>query len=96
MRRTHPVRIGDLLSDFTASPGVSRKLAEARLPEAWRKVTGPVVSRVTTGMEFCRGVFYVHLVSGAVRNEIFMQREALRCALNREVGMEVVRVLIIK
>ncbi len=97
MRKTVPMRIGELWGDFVnSSPGVARRLAEARVAEVWAQVTGPVVAARTETLEVVKGILHVKMSSPAARHEIFLRREGLRDALNKAVGMDVLRSVIVK
>lgn len=97
MRRTQTIRIGELWGDFLkSSPTIARKIAEAKVSDLWPQVAGEVAARYTTSIETKDGVVQVKIASAALRSELFMQRGALKEALNRALGMEVVKNLIIK
>ena len=97
MRRSKPVSIGDLWSGFVGdSPGLTRGLCEARIPEVWPKVAGRPVAALTSSMEMKNGILTVRISSSAARHELFMRREELRQKLNKELGMNVVRTVIVK
>ncbi len=97
MRRTYPVRVGELWADFLkGTPGLSRKLAEARIPELWEGIVGEVVARHTTAMEVRRGTLYVSVSSAPARRELFMQRTLLPAEINKALGMDVVARVIIR
>lgn len=97
MRRTKPARIGELLDDFMeSSPNVARKMAEARVADVWAKIVGIHAANHTQSVEVKNGVLTATMTSSVVRHEIFMQRNSLRDALNKELGRRVVRVLIVK
>ncbi len=97
MRRTKPVRLGELWDDWLKeAPGIARKLAEAKVSDAWPSVAGHAAACCTASIEVKNGVLHVRLTSSVVRSELFMRRAALADALNRAVGMEVIRTVIIK
>ena len=91
MRRRDPIRIGDALNDFfTSTPTIARKIAEARIPDVWPRVVGDIVASYTVRLEIkTGGRLFVYLSSSVVRNEIFMQRAALKEAINRAVGSDI-------
>lgn len=97
MRRSKPVRIGELWSGFVKeSPMMTRKLCEARIPEVWAAVVGEAVASLTTSVAMKNGVLYVALSSSVARHEIFMKRAALQQEINRRLGMEVISNIIVK
>lgn len=97
MRRRHPVRIGEVMGDFFAStPHIARKLAEARIEDLWPQLVGTLLASYTTGMEVKNGRLIVRISSSVARHEIFMQREAIRQAINEASGMELLSTVIVK
>lgn len=96
MRRTEPVRIGDLLTDFRQTPHIARKIAEGKLPEAWRSIAGEYVWSFTRELKLKGVILTVNITSAAVRHEMFMCRASLCEQINDYVGMPLVRELIVK
>lgn len=97
MRRSEPVRIGELWGDFLkGAPTIARKIAEAKISDVWVELVGASVAAMTTSLEVKTGVLYVRTSSSVVRSELFMRRESLKDSLNRAVGMKVINVVIIK
>ena len=98
MRRRDPIRIGDALNDFfTSTPTIARKIAEARIPDVWPRVVGDIVASYTVRLEIkTGGRLFVYLSSSVVHNEIFMQRAALKEAINRAVGSDILTTIIVK
>ncbi|MCD7970468.1 MAG: DUF721 domain-containing protein [Alistipes sp.] len=91
------MRIGDLWGDFVKnSPKVSRGLAEARAAEYWATVVGPAAAAYTLSVTVKNGILTAKLSSSVLRSELFMQRDALRDAINRAVGADVIRSVILK
>lgn len=97
MRKTVPMRIGELWSDFVAgTPTVARKMGEARVAELWPQIVGPAVAAHTLSVAVEKGVLQVRMSSSVARHELFMRREQLCAAVNEAVGMTVVRSAFIK
>ena len=97
MRKTTPMKLGDLWDDFLKSnSGVARKLAEARVSEVWPKVVGPSVASQTVSLSVEKGILTARFSSSGVRSEIFRRRDALRDAVNRALGLDVLRTVIVK
>lgn len=97
MRRSRPVRIGELWSGFVGeSPMRMRRLCEARIPEVWAEVAGEAVFSLTTSVSINNGILLISLSSSVARHDIFMRRAALQRELNEKLGMAVITNIIVK
>ncbi|MCC8035873.1 MAG: DUF721 domain-containing protein [Rikenellaceae bacterium] len=97
MRKTVPMKLGDLWGDFVRNtPRVARGLAEAKAAGLWAMVVGPAVAAHTVEVTVRDGILTAKLSSSVVRSELFMQRDALREAINRAAGEPVIRTVILK
>jgi Protein of unknown function (DUF721). len=96
MRRTDPVRIGDLLKNVVDNnPKLSRMFLEARIIEAWKNLD-PYIASQTTRVNIFRGKLNVWIASSALRHEIFMRRTELVVQLNKAVGQTVITAIYVK
>lgn len=97
MRKTVPMRIGDLWSDFVRqTPAVAKGIAESKAAALWPIVVGPETAAVTVSVTVRGGVLTARLNSSVARSALFMQRDALRDAINRAAGEPVVKHVILK
>lgn len=96
MKRTQTRRIGDILEEFFKRPYVARKIAEGKLPEFWREVTGEYVASVTNEVRLERGILYVSVSSSIVRNDLFYRRDRLAELINSRAGVRLVNAVIIR
>lgn len=96
MRRTKTLLLGDLLEEFFKRPYIAAKVAEGKLPETWRIVVGDRAADLTTELRLERNILHVRIQSSVLRSELFCQRDALRDALNRQVGLRLVNAVIIR
>ena len=77
-------------------PHSARKIAEAKIPDRWPLLVGPVIAAYTTRMEVRNGRLFVYISSSVARHEIFMRRETLNDEINRLSGMQVISTIIVK
>lgn len=97
MRRSKPVRIGELWSGFVReNPVREQKLCEARIPDVWLKVNGTAVASLTISLTIKNGILYVAMSSSVARHEIFMRRAALKDRLNLELGHHIINNIIVR
>lgn len=96
MKRTDTQLIGDVLREFFSRPYIAAKIAEGKLPDAWREVVGERAAAVTTALRLENHILYAHLSSSVVRSELFYRRDAIAAEINRVLGVRIVNVLIVK
>lgn len=97
MRKTRPMRIGELWNDFIESrPGMARRLAAARVPEMWPSIVGAKAASYTESVEVVNGLLFVKMRSAAARNEVFMRRSEIKEAIDNLLGPKVVNDVIVK
>ena len=97
MRRSRPVRIGELWSGFVdENPLRMRRMCEARIPEIWFETVGEAVGALTSSLNIHNGILYVKITSSVARHDIFMRRMAIQSELNRRLGMNVISGIIVK
>lgn len=97
MRRTKPMRIGELWGDFLKnSPLIASKIAEAKLPEYWKELVGPAIASYTMSMNLHKGILYISFSSSVIRYEVLMRREYLAQQLNSKMGFKLIKSIIVK
>ena len=96
MRRTKTMLMGDLLEEVFKRPHIAAKVAEGRLPETWRSIVGDRVADLTTELRLERHILHVRIQSSVLRQELFMQRDALREEINKRSGVRLVNAVIVR
>lgn len=97
MRRTDPIRFGDAWSEFLKStPSVARKIAIAKIPQIWPQLVGNRIAYYTREVKVENGILTIYLISAALKHELFMKRDIIRDHVNKEIGMRVINVVLIK
>lgn len=69
---------------------------ELRVETVYRQLAGDLISRLTSSVQFHRGVLSLRLSSAALRHEMTMRRESLRGKINDHLGAEVVKSIYIR
>lgn len=86
----------DILADILQKPQLNRGINESRALDAWGKVLGPSVARITTKLYIRNGVLFVCLNSSIIRSELLMHKEQIIASINAEVGAKTVRDIILQ
>ncbi len=97
MRRTDPIRFGDAWNEFIKStPSVARKIAAAKIPQTWSQLVGNRIAYYTRDVKVDNGILTIYITSAALKNELFMKRDVIRDHINKEIGMRIINVVLIK
>lgn len=87
---------GSVLDDYVKALGLKNKLNERKVLELYPQVVGATFARYTTNLVLEHGRLYISLNSSMVRNELMMVRTKLMDSLNKAVGAEVVRDIVLR
>ncbi|MDE6451477.1 MAG: DUF721 domain-containing protein [Odoribacter sp.] len=89
-------KIDELVDQILERMGFYQKSKEYEVCEVWPEVVGNQIASRTKAIRVENGTLFVTFTSATVRNEILMVKEGLTRALNKRVGREVIREIIIR
>ena len=95
MKRRDAQSIKDIIDVALSQSGVSGVIDEQRLCYLWPEIVGPGINRYTTKRYVERGVLHVYLSSAALKNELQFHRSRLVEELNKAVGKNVIKNIMI-
>ena len=95
MKRTYPKHIAAIIDEAMNRAGLTDTFNEQRACSAWIDVVGPAINRYTLRRYVDHGVMHVYLTSAPLKNELSFQRQALIAALNKTVGTDAIKELVI-
>lgn len=97
MRRRYPDKLSTIWEAFKRDhPEIQHKITEGRIPEVWQQFAGAGIMAVTSDIKFKNGVLTIHISLPVARQEVFMRREAFKECINKELGTEIIRDIIVK
>jgi predicted nucleic acid-binding Zn ribbon protein len=96
MDRKEVQSLGSVIKEYLKESRIEGKLAEVEVVDAWPAVLGNTVARATKNIYISNGTLFVKLKSSIVRNELFMMRQDIVNALNKHVGFEVVKSIVLQ
>ncbi|MBO4250716.1 MAG: DUF721 domain-containing protein [Paludibacteraceae bacterium] len=91
MQSTNSLSLDDALVAFLRESGLEKSVLEVQIEEAWPKVMGDVVTRLTRSVEVKDGMLIVKVNSAALKTQLFENRFELVRKLNEYVGSAVIR-----
>ena len=90
MRKSNTQTIGEVISDYLRELRIDKKVLEARVINLWPSVVGPIIARQTEKLYIRNGVFYVHVSSPVLRNELAYMKTRIVEVLNEQAGEKVI------
>ena len=96
MRRSKTITLAEAVNDYIKEMNLGEKLSEVTVISSWEAIVGKAISSRTTKIFIKDHILYVHLNSSVVRNELLMLREALKEQLNKRVGSEVIKDIVLR
>lgn len=95
MKRTYPKHIAAIIEEAMNRAGLTDSLNDRRAAAVWADVVGPSINRYTLRRYVDHGVMHVYLTSAPLKNELSYSRAALVEAINKAVGADVVKEIVI-
>lgn len=83
--------LSDVLVDFLRESGLEQSVLDVQVEEAWPRVMGETVSRLTRSVEVKDGMLIVHINSAALKAQLFENRFELVKKLNEAVGANAIK-----
>lgn len=95
MKRTYPKHIAAIIEEAMNRAGLTDGLNDRPAAAVWADVVGPSINRYTLRRYVDHGVMHVYLTSAPLKNELSYSRAALVEAINKAVGADVVKEIVI-
>lgn len=90
MRKSNTQKIGEVISDYLKDLRIDKKVLETRLINSWPSIVGPTIARQTDKVYIRNGVFYIHISSPVLRNELSYMTSRIADVLNEKAGERVI------
>jgi len=91
MASTNSLSITDALVNYLRESGLEQSVLDVQIEEAWPRVMGDTVMRLTRSVEMKNGMLIVHVNSAALKAQLFENRFELVRKLNEAVGAEAIK-----
>lgn len=98
MKKKKVLTISEILPNAINSftPEVKEQLELPSIQRAWQQLLGETLCQYTSDYNFNNGVFYVKVNSAMLRNDLFLQRHNLLLKLNKTIGSDLVKSIILR
>lgn len=89
-------RIGDVLQEFVIKNKLQKGLDKVNVKEVWNTEMGSPIAKYTTAIKLDRNTLYVELSSSVLREELSYGKEKIIALLNKKLGKELVKKLVLR
>ncbi len=96
MRKSNTEKLGNIINESLKDLNIDTKIKEVQLIKSWEKVVGKTVAKYTSKIYIKDKKLFINLNSSVVRNELFMIKDAILDALNKEAGETIIEEIIIR
>ena len=96
MRKSNTQKISEVISDYLRELKIDGKVREARIINSWPDIVGPTIARQTEKIYIRGGVFYVHLRSPVLRNELSYMKTRIMEVLNEQAGERIITKVVLR
>ena len=96
MRKSNTQKIGEVISDYLREFRLEKKVTEARIINSWPSIVGPTIARQTEKLYIRNGVFYVHITSPVLRNELSYMKTRITEVLNEQAGEMIITKVVLR
>ncbi len=88
-------QFGNILNQYIRELGIEKPIAKYKALQIWNKVVGEKISRVTEPKSLSNGKMLVKVKNDVWRNELIFYKSDIIQSLNRELGSNMVRDIIL-
>ena len=90
-RPFNETNIKKALENLVAAYGLTDKMQEMQIKDAWKRCMGPYILKHTRSLAYRKGVLTVSTDSSVIRSEMHMAQSAIVEKLNRELRQNLVQ-----
>lgn len=96
MERREAKSIGEILGQFLKVTQLEDHTWEEQMAQVWHETLGEMVAGETYSIHLASGTLFVNLKSPSLKHEIMMQRTRIKELLNKKLGHDVVKTVVIR
>ena len=96
MRKSNPKHISNSIKSVFHQLGLGIKLREYEILDAWPRIVGKQIAKVTNAERINDGKLFIHVASSTWRSElVFLKKELIR-KINQAMNQEIVKDIIFR
>jgi len=87
-RTKKPLRVGDILKNYCNRVGLSRRMNEKRLLDAWEEAVGEAVAKRTEPMRIKNRILYLKVTNSVWMQQLQFMKEVIVKKLHEKTGID--------
>lgn len=95
-RKNEHISISEALQEFVQDNKLQKGLDKVHVREVWNSQMGPAIEKYTTAIKLDRETLYIQLSSSVLREELSYGKEKIVRMLNKELGRELIKKLVLR
>ena len=95
-RNNENMSISEVLQEFVDHNKLQKGLDKVTVKDVWNQQMGPAIQKYTTAIKLEGSTLYIQLSSSVLREELSYGREKIIKMLNKELGRELVKKLVLR
>lgn len=96
MRKSNEHSVGEVINQLIETYKLRDKLNEVKIRRIWEELMGNAVSNRTAAINIRNGVLQIKITSSPLREELTYQRTRILELMNKELGAEFLKEVIIQ
>jgi hypothetical protein len=95
-RSNENMSISEVLQEFVDHNKLQKGLDKVTVKDVWNQQMGPAIQKYTTAIKLEGSTLYIQLSSSVLREELSYGKEKIIKMLNKELGRELVKKLVLR
>ena len=96
IRKTNDQPIKEVLEQWLKTYKHRSKLNQTRVAEAWREMMGPTISTYTKRVYIRKNTLFIQIEAASLRQELSYAKEKIMKNLNKRLGENVIKKVVIQ
>ena len=94
MKKKNAEILRSAILQYLHEEGLETPLNEYRAIQAWPKIAGPAIARLTGDVSIRNNTLYIKITRPALRQDLMMGRSQLVYKINQEIGSQTVKSIV--
>jgi len=95
-RNSENQSLSEVLQEFVDRNKLQGGLDKISVKDVWYREMGPAIQKYTTGIKLKNDTLFVQLSSSVLREELSYGKEKIIAMLNRELGKDLIKKLVLR